>query len=247
MHESEFTFMRDYTKFIPDLIFHLKVDFSCSLFQDLNLQPSEDLLTSALEDVTYLKEFVRNSAATAVGILLPHYTNLTEQITKRLIELYAENIENCKPKVDKFGRPTSEQLLNSWPARRGIALTLSEIAPCLNTEELLSDAMEFLLKKPCALKDEKAPVRNDMLQVGIRLVTLHGRKFVGLLLTKFEEFLAKAPKTAEYDVVRQNAVVIMGNLAKHLDAGHPKIRPTVHQLLAALSTPSEEVESRYMT
>lgn len=80
-----------------------------------------------------------------------------------------------------------------------------------------------------------------MLQVGIRLVTLHGRKFVGLMLTKFEEFLSNAPKTAEYDVVRQNAVVIMGNLAKHLDAGHPKIRPTVHQLLAALSTPSEEV------
>ena len=79
-------------------------------------------------------------------------------------------------------------------------------------------------------------------QVAITLIQHHGKAFVGPLVTKLEEFLVSAPKTADFDVVRQSAIVIMGNLARHLDAKHPKIRPVVHQLLAALSTPSEEVQ-----
>lgn len=64
---------------------------------------------------------------------------------------------------------------------------------------------------------------------------------VSALLTVFESFLITAPATADYDPVRQSIVILMGNLARHLDPGNPKVKPIVAQLIAALSTPSQEV------
>lgn len=183
----------------------------------------------------------RKSAAA----LCRFYHNVRKDVYAGYVILgYFDNtiiLQDCILKVDRYGRPISENLADQWPARRGIAAALINIAPCLNEESLLLPVMEFLLDNPCALKDEKNAVRNDMLQVGITLVEIHGKAHVTPLLTKFEQFLANTPKTGAYDVVRQNAIVIMGTLAKHLDSKHPKIRPIVHQLLAALSTPSEEV------
>ena len=57
----------------------------------------------------------------------------------------------------------------------------------------------------------------------------------------FENFLATAPNTASNDTVRQSIVILMGNLARHLDSDNPKVKPIVAQLVSALSTPSQEV------
>lgn len=57
----------------------------------------------------------------------------------------------------------------------------------------------------------------------------------------FEEFLKDAPNDASYDAVRQSVVVLMGSLAKHLDKSDPKVKPIVAKLIAALSTPSQQV------
>ena len=57
----------------------------------------------------------------------------------------------------------------------------------------------------------------------------------------FERFLISAPDSADYDPVRQSIVILMGNLARHLDTDNPKVKPIVAQLIAALSTPSQEV------
>ena len=57
----------------------------------------------------------------------------------------------------------------------------------------------------------------------------------------FEEFLKNAPLTAEYDVVRQGVIIMMGTLAKHLETSDRRVEPIVLQLLNALSTPSQEV------
>lgn len=50
-----------------------------------------------------------------------------------------------------------------------------------------------------------------------------------------------APNDASYDAVRQSVVVLMGSLAKHLDKSDPKVKPIVAKLIAALSTPSQQV------
>lgn len=64
---------------------------------------------------------------------------------------------------------------------------------------------------------------------------------VNSLLPVFEEFLKDAPNDASYDAVRQSVVVLMGSLAKHLDKSDPKVKPIVAKLIAALSTPSQQV------
>lgn len=64
---------------------------------------------------------------------------------------------------------------------------------------------------------------------------------VNSLLPVFEEFLKNAPNDASYDAVRQSVVILMGSLAKHLDKSDPKVKPIVGKLIAALSTPSQQV------
>lgn len=64
---------------------------------------------------------------------------------------------------------------------------------------------------------------------------------VNSLLPVFEEFLKNAPIDASYDAVRQSVVILMGSLAKHLDKSDPKVKPIVGKLIAALSTPSQQV------
>ena len=61
------------------------------------------------------------------------------------------------------------------------------------------------------------------------------------LLPVFEKFLNTAPNHAKYDAVRQNVVILMGALAKHLDQSSPKIKPIVAKLIEALYTPSQQV------
>ena len=87
----------------------------------------------------------------------------------RAMSSYSVSMQDSKPKLDKFGRPTAEHQIDSWVARRGIAAALIQIIPCLDGEAYLRDTMDFLLQNPCALRDEKAPVRHDMLQVQFQL------------------------------------------------------------------------------
>jgi len=61
------------------------------------------------------------------------------------------------------------------------------------------------------------------------------------LLPILETTLNELPDNASYDVVRQGVVVLMGNLAKHLDKNDPKVKPIVAKLIASLSTPSQQV------
>lgn len=69
---------------------------------------------------------------------------------------------------------------------------------------------------------------------------------VNSLLPVFEEFLKNAPNDASYDAVRQSVVVLMGSLAKHLDKSDPKVKPIVAKLIAALSTPSQQVPASWL-
>lgn len=61
------------------------------------------------------------------------------------------------------------------------------------------------------------------------------------LLPILERTLSTLPGTASYDVVKQGVIVIMGNLAKHLDKDDSRVKPIVAKLVASLSTPSQQV------
>ena len=45
-----------------------------------------------------------------------------------------------------------------------------------------------------------------------------------MLLQIMEDFLKEAPRTADYDPVRQNVVILMGRLAKDMDKDSTKVK-----------------------
>jgi hypothetical protein len=62
------------------------------------------------------------------------------------------------------------------------------------------------------------------------------------LIVEFKRYLEEAPKEAKYDCIRQNVVILMGTLAKHLDKEDPKVAPIIGKLVQALQTPSQQVQ-----
>lgn len=62
------------------------------------------------------------------------------------------------------------------------------------------------------------------------------------LLPILEKALTTLPDTASYDIVKQGVVVMMGNLAKHLDKDDARVKPIVAKLISSLSTPSQQVQ-----
>ena len=62
-----------------------------------------------------------------------------------------------------------------------------------------------------------------------------------MLLQIMEDFLKVAPKTADYDTVRQSVVILMGKLAKDMDKDSTKVKNILGQLIATLNTPSQQV------
>ena len=63
-----------------------------------------------------------------------------------------------------------------------------------------------------------------------------------MLLPILQHFLSNAPRKAEYDAARQNIVVVVGSLARHLDRDDARVKPIVAKLIESLSTPSAQVQ-----
>ena len=81
-----------------------------------------------------------------------------------------------------------------------------------------------------------------MLAAAVATIDNHGKNTVADLLPVFEDFLANAPSDSSYDIVRQSVVILMGGLARHLEKDDPKVRPIIGKLIAALVTPSQQVQ-----
>lgn len=64
-----------------------------------------------------------------------------------------------------------------------------------------------------------------------------------MLVQIMDDFLKVAPKTGDYDPVRQNVVILMGKLAKDMDKDSTKVKNILGQLIATLNTPSQEVQA----
>lgn len=63
----------------------------------------------------------------------------------------------------------------------------------------------------------------------------------------FERFLDSAPKSGSYDAVREAVVLLVGSLARHLEPDDVRLRPIALRLVAALSTPAQQVPHPHIT
>ncbi|KAH9524200.1 translational activator of GCN4 [Bulinus truncatus] len=211
-----------------------------SLRKNLGLEcPCEELCAAIVEDCIHDNEVVRSSAALALAQALSQHPTQIPVTLDTLLEQYEAKLYLPPPKVDEFGRQVEEQPPDMWPSRSGIALALKQISPLL-TEQQIPSLFSFFVPK--ALNDRAPEVRSGMRDAALAAIQSHGKENVNILLPTFENFLITAPSTADFDPVRQSIVILMGNLARHLDADNPKVKPIVAQLIAALSTPSQEVQ-----
>ncbi|XP_076452806.1 stalled ribosome sensor GCN1-like [Babylonia areolata] len=210
------------------------------LREDLDLESPQDGLHGAvLEDVDHQVDLVRKACALTLAQVLHAHPHHVPSVLTHLLHLYEQRLYLPPAKVDPLGRKIEEQPPDQWPARSGVALALAQIAPLLPQAEV-GRLFDFYVPK--ALGDRSPEVRSHMRDAALAAINSHGKENVGLLLPVFENFLATAPDTASNDTVRQSIVILMGNLARHLDTDNPKVKPIVAQLISALSTPSQEVQ-----
>ncbi|XP_059138605.1 stalled ribosome sensor GCN1-like isoform X2 [Physella acuta] len=202
-------------------------------------EPSEELCGAVVLDTTHDEEVVRVGASLALAQVLAKHRRHIPTILKTLLNQYEAKLYLPPPKVDEFGRQVEEQPPDMWQSRSGIALAIKQISPLL-TEDQIPELFSFFVPK--ALSDRSPEVRSGMRDAALSAIQSHGKENVNILLPVFENFMENAPGTADYDPVRQSIVILMGNLARHLDADNPKVKPIVAQLIAALSTPSQEVQ-----
>lgn len=201
--------------------------------------PPVELCTDLIEDVIHHEENVRKAASSALAKVLVCHRNQVESVLYELLNKYEEKLFLPPPEMDTFGRVIGEQPPDEWTSRSGIALCLTKIAPLL-PQELIAPIFAFYVPK--ALGDRAPEVQSNMRDAALAAVNEHGKENVNVLLPVFEDFLSNAADSASNDVVRQSIVILMGSLAKHLDKDSPKVKPIVQQLIAALSTPSQEVQ-----
>lgn len=214
---------------------------SAKLLQEsLGVEEAPEMLHSfIMEDVDHSVDLIRKAAAAALAKVLEKHQSFVPTVLAQLLDLYEAKLYMPPPKMDPLGRKMEEQAPDQWPARSGVALALAAVAPLLPASEI-EKLFSFFVPK--ALGDRSTEVRSHMRDAALAAINAHGKDNVILLLPVFENFLASAPNTAGNDTVRQSIVILMGNLARHLDSDNPKVKPIVAQLVAALSTPSQEVQ-----
>lgn len=198
----------------------------------------EILCEELIQDVAHPVEAVQQATAHALASLLTDNTHLVAEILDSLLRLYKEKLALIPPKMNDFGRVVEQPVDISGP-RRGVALALAQLAPLL-CSETINPLIQFFVST--GLGDRNPAVRQEMLTAALAAVDLHGKTNISSLLPVFEDFMDKAPKIGSFDAIKQSVVILMGSLARHLDKDDTRIKPIVLRLIAALSTPSQQVQ-----
>ena len=213
------------------------------IWKEGNFKTNESICLMMLDDVVHPIENIRISASEAISMVIKeNHSSMAKIIVQSLIKRYDDFNAELKPTVDQFGRAinNSEQV-DEWEARCGIAITLNRLAESVpSTDESVTEVFSFFLHK--GLNDRSQTVMNKMLEASISCLNFHGRTQINVLLPLFEKFLQETPNVASFDTVRQNVVILMGTLAKHLDKEDPKVAPIIGKLVQSLQTPSQQVQ-----
>lgn len=199
---------------------------------------AEKLSDELIQDTAHPVEPIQQAAACALAQCLTEVPHLVPIILDKLLQMYQDKLAMIPPKLNDFGRIV-EQPIDTWGPRRGVALALAQLAPLLSADTVLQLVQFFV---SIGLGDRNQAVRTEMLTAAVAVVDLHGKANITSLLPVFEEFMDKAPKIGSFDSIKQSVVILMGSLARHLDKDDSRIKPIVMRLIAALSTPSQQVQ-----
>ncbi|CAB4435640.1 unnamed protein product [Rhizophagus irregularis] len=217
-----------------------EIDFSCELWVACH---DEDENNAKLASVLWEDNGMDVEPCYALE-LIPLITH-DEKYVRIAASKAIEKATPIKPEYDDFRmlRPESlEKNKDPWEARVGLALALSELAPCMRSSDLIP-FFEFLINDE-AVGDIHAQVRQKMLEAGLAVINEHGAKNVTLLLPVLENYLDKpAVPTETHDRIRESVVIWLGALARHLNPTDAMIPIVIDKLLDTLKTPSESVQA----
>ncbi|KAF7282220.1 hypothetical protein GWI33_003020 [Rhynchophorus ferrugineus] len=199
--------------------------------------------TELLYDIEHPVECIQRSTAKALATLLKKDRNQVQSLMSLLLDLYSQRMTMIPAKLDEFGREV-EKAIDTWFPRRGVALAIAELSDLISPG-LVKDLMKFFVGT--SLSDRNETVRKEMLIAAVKIVELHGKHTVSELWPVFDNFMNKSSKSAHFDAVKQAVIVLMGNLARHLEKDDERIKPIVSRLIQALSTPSQRVQEAVAT
>lgn len=210
------------------------------LWDTLRLPLADDAHVELLRDVVHAESIVQKAAAAALVSLLDNDADGVKlpQVLPKLLAIYLEKLTMIPATTDQFGREV-DPAIDQWGPRCGVAIALCQVARFFGPADV-DKVMQFMVSK--GLGDREELVHKEMLAAALAIVDLHGKETITRLLPLFEHFLDKAPKSSYYDNIRQAVVILMGSLARHLNKEDERIQPIVKRLIAALSTPSQQVQ-----
>lgn len=226
----------------------LNLDEEASLFlEDLcstspDIKVDANLCMKVLENLkkTYHEDATRDAAARACLALLVKFNEKANDFFDKIIELYQTAYQKSEPKFDDLGRKKVNPLKDSYSDQRlSLARLLVECIPMATTKSV-NKLVPFFV--PGAVSDRNLKVQEAMLEAAIALVNEHGSKRTQFIMSSFQTFLTKSPKTVENDITRRNVIILLGTMAKHLEPNDPQLKNILMQLIQALNTPSQVVQ-----
>ena len=163
---------------------------------------------------------LQSSVAQALEVWLEVHRTKAGDVLHQLIEMYHKRRTVPPPKKDSFGRELFIDYHDPWESRMGVAKAMEHV-PKFVEPSLVMEFLQFVL--PGALSDSNSNVQDAIMTAAKVAISTHGEELAGELMAHFEHCLQSAGDTHEADTVRQFAVVLMGNLAKHMDKKNPKV------------------------
>lgn len=212
----------------------------CAGEQDIKVDAN--LYVKALDHLkkTFADDDAREACARACKALLAKFNDKTNEFFDKIMEMYQTAYKKSEPKIDDLGRKKINPLKDSnSDLRHTLARLLIECIP-LATTKAVNKLLPFFV--PLAISDRNTRVQELMLEASLVMINEHGSKRTQFFMSAFQTFLSKSSKGGENDVTRRNVIVLIGNMARHLEPNDPQVKVIITQLLQALNTPSQVVQ-----
>ncbi|KAI0035599.1 ARM repeat-containing protein [Vararia minispora EC-137] len=213
------------------------------LWDDNGLDVPESYIFTLLTYLEHENVYVRSSVAGAFTEAVERWPQSASATVTAVRELYKEKAKILAPQFDQYGMVVEQSLerTDPWQTRAAVAQSLQQLASAFST----SDTVPFFgfLIKDEALGDRNPDVRRAMLEAGTAVIDAHGSKHLPELISMFEGHLATShPASETADFIQEAVVILIGRIARHLDASDSRLPSIVTRLVEALKTPSEQVQ-----
>ncbi|KAI0316101.1 ARM repeat-containing protein [Amylostereum chailletii] len=200
---------------------------------------SEKLLTFLEHDNTY----VRSNVGAAIAEAVDHWPQSITATLLSMESLYVEKAKILAPEFDQYGMVVEQSLdrTDPWQTRVAISQAFEQLAPAFSDADTVP-FFSFLIKNE-ALGDRSSDVRRGMLNAGTAVIDCHGSKHLPELIGMFEGHLSSPhPASESADFIQEAVVILIGRVARHLDASDSRMPNIVARLVEALKTPAEQVQ-----